>query len=159
MIEIGVKKYRIVFSEQVIRILRLHCERSMSLSESGGILLGQVVQRNLYILKASIPTKKDRASRFMFLRNKNNAQSIIDYEFENSDGRTIYLGEWHTHPVRLPAPSKKDEGMIEQQFNCNELNEQYLVLAICGGGSLYAGIQDHEGLKGLTVKFGDHDSI
>lgn len=108
--------------------------------EKGGILLGEICKNEISIIKASVPTIFDKSTRFSFNRNKKSAQIIVDYEFFNSQGKTIYLGEWHTHPEDYPTPSSTDIKMIRQQFNKNLLNEDFLLLVIVGRKSIYVSI-------------------
>ncbi len=111
-------------------------------NESGGILLGQIVDNDIYILKASTPNKFDNSSRYSFECNKDSAQVIIDYEYVNSGKKTIYLGEWHTHPERGPNPSGIDIGMIKKQYFKNRLNEPFLILLIQGLENRYVALYD-----------------
>ena len=106
--------------------------------EKGGILLGQCYDNDsIVIKKASTPTKFDKSHRFNFFRDKRSAQLFIDYEFLNSNGKTIYLGEWHTHPEDYPTPSGTDVKMIKNQFNKNSINEDFLIMVIVGRKSFY----------------------
>ena len=116
-------------------------------SEAGGILLGQVTEKNVYILKVTIPNKFDSASRCSFDCNKDAAQIIINYEFFNSGQKTIYIGEWHTHPEDYPNPSVVDNKMIDKQYFKNKLNEPFLILIIQGLKGLYAAIFDGKKLE------------
>lgn len=101
-------------------------------SEQGGILLGSIKDNEIIINRASIPTVFDKSTRFSFERNKRSAQMAIDYEYLNSNGRIIYLGEWHTHPENNPTPSGTDLKMIKTQFEKNKINENFLIMIIIG---------------------------
>lgn len=120
--------------------------------ESGGILLGQVTSANVYVMKASTPNQFDRSSRTSFDRDKHIAQIIIEYEFLNSGSKTIYLGEWHTHPETIPSPSTVDINMIKDQFKKNKLNEPFIILLIQGQSGIYVGKFDGYKLTGDTIK-------
>ena len=91
---------KIHISETVIEILAKHKQNHKKDNESGGILIGQIKDNDIYILKASIPNKFDKSSRYYFECNKDAAQIIINYEFYNSGKKSIYLGEWHT-PLKI----------------------------------------------------------
>ena len=118
--------------------------------ESGGILLGQVVDKTIYITKVSTPNRFDKSGRYKFVRNKKAAQIIIDHEFINSNGKTIYLGEWHTHPENKPSPSNIDIKMLSQQFKKNKINEEYLLLIIRGLQQIYIAFYDGNKFKDRT---------
>ncbi len=132
--------FKIFFTEDVLSLLANYIQVEQGQHEAGGILLGQVKERDIYITRISFPSNRDRSSRYSFKRSKRNAQAIIDYEFYNSSKRTIYLGEWHTHPEELPTPSNVDRKMIKDQFSKNLLNEPFLLQYIQGTKGFYIGL-------------------
>jgi len=149
---VEIDQYRLHFTDSVLNLIDSYKQRNSRSPESGGILLGQVKDNDVYIMKASIPTTWDKATRRSFIRNKEIAQQIIDYEFANSGNRTIYLGEWHTHPEKYPHPSKVDEKMITDQYRMNDLNEPFLILFIQGINGMYIGLINKSGLHGMPIK-------
>jgi len=98
MKKLAVGKYSVFIVDHVLNRLSNSKQKKRKQNESGGILLGQIKDENIYIMRISEPTSHDRSSRTSFVRKREKAQIIIDYEFANSDNKTIYLGEWHTHP-------------------------------------------------------------
>jgi integrative and conjugative element protein (TIGR02256 family) len=149
MKEIVINKTSIYISDSVIELIKSFKQFGSTDNESGGILLGQIRDKGIYILRASTPNKFDKASRFSFECNKDAAQVIINFEFQNSNKKTIYIGEWHTHPEKIPSPSGIDKSMIKEQFRRNTLNEPFLILVIQGLGDLYIALWDG---KKLHVK-------
>jgi len=133
---------KIHISETVIEIFERYKQNNKKDNESGGILIGQIKDNNIYILKASIPNKFDKSSRYYFECNKDAAQIIINYEFYNSNQKSIYIGEWHTHPEKDPTPSNVDKNMIIKQFKNNKLNEPFLILIIQGLKNIYVSLYD-----------------
>lgn len=147
MTEVKLQHYNIILSDAVLKILSSFRQIRKSQNEAGGILLGQIVGNNIYVLKASIPSKFDKATRYSFIRDKDIAQIIVDYEFHNSDRKTIYLGEWHTHPENTPIPSSQDKRMIGGQKKSGKLNESFLLLIIQGIKGIYVGLCNGETLE------------
>ena len=142
MMIINRAKYTIHISENVLSILEKFKQNKFQ-NESGGIILGSVYENNrIYIDKLSLPTKFDKSSRNTFDRDQKIAQIIVDFEYYNSKGEIIYLGEWHTHPEKNPLPSNVDAKMIKQQFKDNKINEDFLILLIQGTDSLYVSLYD-----------------
>jgi integrative and conjugative element protein (TIGR02256 family) len=142
MMEIKRGKYTIQISETVLLVLEKYKQDKKG-NESGGIILGQVIDNNcINITKLSLPNTFDKSSRYSFDRDKIIAQIIVDYEFSNTVGKTIYLGEWHTHPEKNPTPSHIDRSMFKQQFKENKINESFLIFFIKGIENLYVGIYD-----------------
>lgn len=132
----------IKITRSALAVIEKYKQITKKSKESGGILLGQVKDKEVYILKITTPNKFDRAARYSFDCNKDAAQVIINYEFINSGQRTIYLGEWHTHPENYPNPSGIDKKMIIKQYFKNKLNEPFLILVIQGLKGLYVAIFD-----------------
>lgn len=135
-------KYTIHILDDVLIILNKYIQ-DKDQNESGGIILGSVHEKNhIYIQKISEPNVLDKSSRCSFERDKNTAQIIVNEIFNESDGKIIYLGEWHTHPEKNPLPSNVDIKMIKQQYNKNIINVNFLLLLIQGTESLYLAIYD-----------------
>ncbi|MGZ3862490.1 MAG: Mov34/MPN/PAD-1 family protein [Bacteroidia bacterium] len=135
-------KFTLTIHKDVLSIFESYIQDTYKKNESGGILLGQLKDNQVYLIRASVPNKFDKASRHNFERDKIIAQIIVDNEFANSNGKTIYIGEWHTHPEDKPLPSGQDERMIKDQLKLNKNIEPYLFMIIQGIKSLYVGIYD-----------------
>lgn len=133
-------KYKISISDDVLLTLEKFKQKEGE-NESGGIILGLVYHdSSVCITKISLPNSSDKASRFSFERDKKIAQAIVDEEFYSSNGKIIYLGEWHTHPEPHPLPSSVDIKMIKKQFKKNTINEDFLIMMIQGTENLYLAV-------------------
>lgn len=151
MHQFQISGYQIYLSNSVLEIFDKYTQTNKDSHEAGGILLGQTSGKSIYILKATIPTKFDKSTRYSFIRSKEIAQIIVDYEFINSNRKTIYLGEWHTHPEKIPSPSGQDIKMIKEQRKLSKLNEDFILLFIKGIEKLYAGVYIDKDLKSLLL--------
>ncbi len=141
--------FSITLSENVRNIF-CHFRQINSVSlEAGGIILGQVSPdgHEINIKRVSIPSQYDKRYRFGFLRKKDWAQQVIEYEHFNSCGRNTYLGEWHTHPVEKAKPSIQDLKMISNQYTKNELQVDKLLLIIVAKKEIFIGIESGSGLS------------
>ncbi|WP_298310208.1 Mov34/MPN/PAD-1 family protein [uncultured Aquimarina sp.] len=139
------------FNEGVLNVFS-HFKQTGNKYEKGGILLGQCLKQNeIVITKATTPTLFDKSKRYGFHRNKKSAQLFINYEFLNSLGTTIYIGEWHTHPEDYPTPSATDIKMIKNQFKKNLINENFLLMVIVGRKDFYVGYFNGKKLTQLKV--------
>jgi hypothetical protein len=141
--------YRVFIHKNVTDVF--HKYRTRGIPEAGGILLGQIRKNEIYILKVTEPSRWDIRQMFGFVRARKQAQKAIDMEFEKSEGRTIYLGEWHSHPEANPTPSSVDTSMIERQFRKNDINENFLIMMIVGYNQDYCSIYD--GKKLISGKY------
>lgn len=64
---------------------------------------------HLHVIGATAPMAKDQRSRFSFDRFDSKHQEVAVKHWVESNKRCDYLGEWHTHPQKMPAPSWTDE--------------------------------------------------
>ena len=145
-------KYNVYFTKDVLFLISKFIQSKQKQHEAGGILLGQVKKNSIYITRISFPSNHDRSSRYSFWRNKNSAQAIIDFEFYNSNKRTIYLGEWHTHPEELPTPSNTDRKMIKDQYSKNKLNEPFLLQYIQGTKGYYLALLESNNITEIQIE-------
>lgn len=143
------KDIEVVLSPGVINLFESY-KQTGNKKEKGGVLLGYRNKKNIRIIRASIPTRYDKSNKFNFTRNKKSAQLFINYEFLNTNGQIIYLGEWHTHPEENPNPSQTDIDMIKIQFEKNEINEDFLIMLIVGIDSNYVSYFDGKKLIPLN---------
>jgi len=153
--EIKVNKYTIAIHREPLEILNSFTQNSTKAPESGGIIIGKIIQGQINIIKLSVPTILDKSSRTNFERNKVSAQIILDYEFYNSNGQLTYLGEWHTHPEPFPVPSKTDLQMLKQQFKSNKIMNEFILLLIKGTKGIYLRIMDEEGFQEIKLNCSD----
>lgn len=145
--QLNIDKYELLIHAQPLVILERFTQYKRNAPESGGIIVGKIIHGQINIFKLSTPTSFDFASRMNFERNKISAQIILDYEFQNSNGQMIYLGEWHTHPEPFPTPSPTDLSMLKSQFKNNNLNMDFLLLLIKGTKGLYLRVIYENGFK------------
>ena len=133
-------KHQISFHAGTLAILEKFTQHKKFQLEAGGIILGKLIGDGIEVMRLSVPTTLDKSSRYRFVRHKTSAQIIVDYEFYNSDGEMVYLGEWHTHPEIHPNPSCIDRSMIKRQYRSKDRRTDVLLLVIQGIESRYVGL-------------------
>jgi integrative and conjugative element protein (TIGR02256 family) len=108
--------------------------------EAGGILLGRLVVERPDILvdRVTVPSVRDRQSRYHFTRAKGPTQAAIDVAWKESDGIQNYLGEWHTHPEDEPHPSWVDRLNWRRLACVSKYEQDALVFIIVGRSALRA---------------------
>jgi integrative and conjugative element protein (TIGR02256 family) len=148
--EITIGDLSIAFSDNVLAIMDQHKQVKFFAPEQGGILLGRVYNKKFVVEKISTSTELDKRSRYNFERHRLSAQLVINYEFFNSNGQIVYLGEWHTHPEDNPTPSPADLKMIKSQLANNKISVECLLLVIKGRKTTYVGIQTLKDLRSIT---------
>lgn len=148
------KKTILSIEDNAIHKMMKYCQRQ-GRNESGGILLGRVRDNysEFIITDISEPCIKDKSGRCYFIRNKENAQMIINKNWKQSSGQINYLGEWHTHPEYNPTPSFIDKRLLSQCLKKNEYPFNGLFMIIVGiNGDLYVGYQMREMKKQKQLK-------
>jgi integrative and conjugative element protein (TIGR02256 family) len=122
-----------VAAEAVADMSRLRQTRCWS-NEQGGMLLGRLLTQSddVAIDVATLPDARDRASRFLFFRVRAPAQALVEKLWLESGGTCVYLGEWHTHPQRVPEPSSQDRANWKRIFTEARFDQDFLLFAIVG---------------------------
>ncbi|GAA4366184.1 hypothetical protein GCM10023185_37150 [Hymenobacter saemangeumensis] len=136
-------KHTIAFHVGALGILDRFTQRGKKQPEAGGVIMGKLIGDEIQIMRLSVPTPLDKASRYNFERHVYSAQIVIDYEFYNSGGEMVYLGEWHTHPEPHPTPSGTDREMIRRQYQNKGRTTDFLLLVIQGTASRYVAIMEN----------------
>ncbi|WP_264524037.1 Mov34/MPN/PAD-1 family protein [Flavobacterium sp. N502536] len=148
MIEFILGNLFVKISRNVLEDLKKFIQDDLQKPESGGILIGFYIEDNTYsITDVSFPSSYDKSSRYNFTRSIKNAQNVLNQFFKESNGKKIYLGEWHTHPEDFPIPSSLDEKSILQQMTGNILNSQIIFMMIIGRKGIYISSVDENGIK------------
>ncbi len=136
----------LVICDEVLKTFHRFRQSSVLSSESGGILVGKFYENKTLIDKVTTPGAGDKRGVFFFHRHRGRAQAYVDEAFESSDGRHIYIGEWHTHRQRKPGPSSKDILEIERAFKRSRLNLRFMLVVIVGNldtlGNIWVGYYD-----------------
>lgn len=149
LIELG--NVNIRFDPKVIELLLKFIQNDDTKPEAGGILIGYYIDDySFFITDLSIPNQNDLGTRFSFLRSFKNAQNIIKSFFKGSNGKKIYLGEWHTHPEKYPVPSETDLKSFNSLLKENKLNSNFIFMLIMGTDEFYIAINGKEGLINQT---------
>ncbi len=111
---VKLNQVNIELTEQMLMTISKYIQKEGQ-SESGGVLMGGYIpSENKYVMTiASEPCAKDQRGPVLFVRSKENAQRIINQYWKDSEGRINYLGEWHTHGCKSPAPSLVDKKLLK----------------------------------------------
>lgn len=98
----------VVLSPEVIAILQKYRQRFFWQTEAGGILLGRRRSSHIEVMQATQPTARDRRLPFLFARDSFGHAQAASEAWALGGGTVDYVGEWHTHPQRVPMPSCTD---------------------------------------------------
>lgn len=148
MLVIELEGLSIKISFEVLEKMFHYIQDDNNKPEAGGILIGHDLEDNNFsITDISIPSVYDKSSRFNFTRSKKNAQQILNKLFKESNGKKIYLGEWHTHPEDYPTPSPLDSKSIVERMQRDVLNSEIIFMIIIGRKRLYITYVEINGIK------------
>lgn len=92
-------------------------------NETGGMLVGKVVDDCVLITHATGPGPMALHSRYEFRRDGEYSQEILDQIVADTKGAYDYIGEWHSHPLKA-GPSIKDV----EAMNWISRNTKYKVI-------------------------------
>lgn len=100
----------IKIDSNALRKIYKFIQNSKESSEAGGVLLGRYIinSKDIVVDDVTVPMKNDIRRRFYFYRDKRLHQRIVTDKWIKSNGTCNYLGEWHTHPERIPVPTNID---------------------------------------------------
>ncbi|MES2410607.1 MAG: Mov34/MPN/PAD-1 family protein [Bacteroidota bacterium] len=135
-------------SEEVLLKISEYVQNDDIKPESGGMLIGYYLQNGDFsITDITVPGKGDRQSRYRFIRSAKRALNLLTFHFNNSKGKKIYLGEWHTHPENNPTPSSIDNSSILERIRRDKINSDTIFTIICGIERIYIQRVKKSGLK------------
>lgn len=125
-------KFRnVLIKESVIELIKSEVKKTKNNYETGGILLGHITENDLHINIATDAGPNALKSRSSYIRDEKYAQSRINEEFIKSEGKNIYLGEWHSHPISSNVPSSIDVKSMKEISESLLYNTNKPVLLIC----------------------------
>lgn len=119
---------KIKFQEEVLAVFETQIS-NFGFSETGGVLMGRVVNETIIIEKASNAGPKAEHGEINFRADPDYVDMFIDMEYANSNGKNRYLGEWHTHPQIIPEPSQLD---LTSLTKIAETSDDFAILLIIG---------------------------
>ena len=79
-------------------------------TEACGVLIGtkDIDTNHYWIESVTVPMSKDIRTKYSFTMKDPRHQQIVDKAYLDSNGTSIYLGTWHSHPQAIPIPSHID---------------------------------------------------
>lgn len=131
----------LTISDPVFSLLIGQRQLETDASESGGILLGRLYESEVVLEQISLPGPSDKRGRFFFERDVKRAQCIVNDAWQKSNGKLVYIGEWHTHPETIPTPSSTDKQLIRNMLRDTKMEINFLFLTIVGTSDFFVGLQ------------------
>lgn len=143
---------RLVFTSEVLDHFDRNRQRRCLASEAGGQLFARFTADAIVVAVATGPYREDKRSRCLFTPDRRREQRDIDNHFAH---RLHFLGNWHTHPQRVPSPSGTDLKNTQQRFIESEHALKAFVMVIVGLApfpvGLYVALVDQAAVKPLSI--------
>lgn len=98
-------------NKDIIEIWEQYRQISSESKEACGILIGHQIQgTQVFQLEfVTTPQELDIRTRYNFVMKDPFHQKFLDKKYKESNGTSIYLGTWHSHPENYPTPSAIDK--------------------------------------------------
>ena len=117
------------FSPGVLKVFDAHRQKGWFSREAGGQLFADIKCDVWHVVAATGPRSADRRGRFHFWPDRKAEQREIDQHFATG---LQYVGDWHTHPEKIPTPSRDDIYSIENVVRESTFYTSGLLLCIVG---------------------------
>src|ERR1700675_474948 len=129
----------VVFADCVLEVFNAHRQLQAADSEAGGVLLGRRRGQHFEVTHATAPFPTDARTRTSFVRESMGHQEQASAVWASSGHEIGYLGEWHTHPEKVPRPSHIDTNQWRQSSRDIKCQIPFLAV-IMGQANLYVGL-------------------
>jgi len=102
---------RIEIENGLIQRMQQYRQMNALSPEAGGVIFGRelIDTDNLIINNMTEPYEHDKRSRFSFRRKDTGHIEYYKRIYDESGGIIKYVGEWHTHPEKIPKYSILDK--------------------------------------------------
>jgi len=128
---------RLVLSDTVIEHFLANRQKRWYQKEAGGQLFATVSGGTISVIEATGPRRTDKRSRFSYVADREVERQEIREKYAKG---LHYVGDWHTHPERIPKPSALDIHSIQECVNKSRHTLNAFVLIIVGHGELPNGL-------------------
>jgi integrative and conjugative element protein (TIGR02256 family) len=143
---------RLVITPEVLGHFGRYRQRRCLSSEAGGQLFARFTADAIIVEVATGPYREDKRSRFLFTPDRRREQRDIDDHFAQ---RLHFLGNWHTHPQKVPAPSGTDLKNTRQRFIESDHALKAFLMVIVGLApfptGLYVALVDQAAVNHLSL--------
>lgn len=154
------KQFELYISYKVIQTWMRYKQLNNKDLEACGVLIGhQNISNQYWIEDVTEPMPTDCRTTHKFTLKDPGHQKRVDLAFSKSNGTTIYLGTWHSHPQMIPTPSNIDYADWNSCVSRNPDRQLFFVIVGIKTTRIFfftplqgwtqAEINDHETYKGL----------
>lgn len=128
---------RLILTNSVLTVMGKYRQTNRRHSEAGGQLFARITPTLIIVAVATEPHRKDVRRRLSFIPDKKRLATEIQTYFSKG---LHYIGDWHTHPEKIPKPSWIDYNSMQICFMQSRHELEHLLMVIVGIASFPAGI-------------------
>ena len=141
---------RISFTAAAISHMMAYRQLTVGDTEAGGQLFARLSEGRIDVEVATGPNPADRRSRFYFAPSRVHERREIRKLHQRG---LHYVGDWHTHPQKVPSPSDVDLHNISEIFKQSRHSYAGILMVILGQleppAGIYVGIANAQGVAAL----------
>lgn len=154
---IGASGQRLSFSQTVLAHFDRHRQTRRWQREAGGQLFARFALPEIQVEEATGPRRSDWRTRYSYHPNRRAERREI--VARHADG-LHFIGDWHTHPEPIPAPSPQDIRSMRDLVTKSEHVLNAFVLVIVGRDPFPCGLSVSlfNGNHGFTLRAGSGDT-
>lgn len=119
--------------------------------EAGGQLFARFDGFRIIVEEATGPRRSDRRTRTSYVPSRLAEQREINSRYERG---LHYIGDWHTHPEKIPSPSLIDMRSIDDCVAKSEHSLNGFILIVVGTVEPPDGFHTalHDGVQNIELK-------
>lgn len=126
-------KLVVYITKEAMETLVLYQQTKENSCEAAGVFIGEIYsEEHTIIIKKAITTYEESGSKYNVNIDVKKLQSALDKEWHENGKTFLYLGEWHTHPEKIPSPSWTDYLTFTGNYFTSRFTQNILIYTIIG---------------------------
>lgn len=126
---LGNSGQRLVFTDRVLDHFACNRQTAGNPKEAGGQLFALFEDDVIQIVLATGPRPTDKRGPTSYVPDRRAERAEIEYHFARG---LHFVGDWHTHPERIPSPSAVDKRNMQDCYRRSIHRLNFFVLVIVG---------------------------
>lgn len=127
----------VILADGVLKHFEIYKQNWFKTEAGGQLFMVFDDDKTIRIIKATGPRKEDKRSRFFYMPDKKSEQKEIDDMYHLG---LHYIGDWHTHPSKIPVPSHHDKRSLRSIYEKSIHNMNFFLLVVVGKANFPDGI-------------------
>ncbi|WP_081913223.1 Mov34/MPN/PAD-1 family protein [Mycolicibacterium neoaurum] len=151
----------ILLSHRALAVIHRETRAAGDGCETGGILLGTTIEKFSAIRHAGGPGPSAVRTATTFLRDRVYSQRFAEACW--SADRSLWIGDWHSHPAMAPVPSETDlatyRSLLADSELCFGVFISLITTATASGVVMAAWWCTHDGVRPVAIhaeRMGNH---